>query len=145
MEFIDIYLFDQSKSNSNVYTIDQKIINNLKTIKLITKEEYNVYIYKNMHLYIDELTKSKSCYNIESNKYVIDNNKILINVVIVNIPSDSFPLIMNYHGTFKRTIMKYDQNIDLIHDNINGQIIPFIRIKNDKQNIDKLVNQILSC
>ena len=71
MEFIDIYLFDPTKSNTNKYVIEteNKIINNLKTIKFIGKEEYIVYNYKNMYLSVDNITKNKLCYNVESNKY----------------------------------------------------------------------------
>lgn len=143
MQYTDIYFLNNEKSTKHVYTLNKKILDQLKNMKMIRKEDYILYIYKNMYLLLKLSDKNKSCYRIENNNYDIKDNKMFVDTKISNIPISSFPLINNYHEVINRTIIKYDKNIEVIHDTINDNTISFIRIENDIDNANKLLKQIL--
>ena len=147
MQYTDIFFFNPDKSSDNVYTMEYTNQLNKnpfgQNTSIVCKEEFIVYIYKNMYLSIQEGKNNiKMCQRIETNNYLIEGNKILVNIKITDIPLDTFPLIKDYHSIVNRKIIKYNNNISIIEDTIKGSSVSFLRVENDIENANKLVSQI---
>ena len=145
MQYTDIFFFNPKKSSDNNFTLeyDNSLHNLYNFGKVKRKEEYVVYIYKNMHLTI-ELSKNnnKICEKIETTDYIIEGNKLFVCSKTIGVPIDSFPLIDKYHTVIKRTLTIHDNNILLIEDITNGKNVSFLRVENDINTANKLINQI---
>jgi hypothetical protein len=144
MQYTDIFFFNPIKSSDNNYTLEcNNNIDNFNLGNVKDKKEYVVYIYKNMYLTIQtSKNNNKICERIETDNYSIKGNKMFVNIKITNIHIDSFPLINNYHSIIKRKITTYDNNIEVIEDATNKGCVSFLRVKNDIENSNKLINQI---
>ena len=142
MEYTDIF-FVNPKSNNCIYDIVNPKINKLTSFKVKQKYEYVVYVYKNLNLIINTKNNSRTCERIESNEFIINGNMMFVNLKVIGLPLESFPLINKYHDVIKRTVTLYENNISLIQDCSNESTISFIRIENDIKNANKLIQNFL--
>lgn len=113
-----------------------------------TSFECKIFVYKNLYLSIgnEKDIKNKSTY-----KMNIINSKLLDNVVYLKqtfeaIPLENFPFINNYDCEIHRSVIQYDNGINLITDKYlnNDQIMTFISIDNDEklESILKIIKEI---
>ena len=138
MQYTDIFFVNNN--SSHIYSICAFQTNEkLNSLKVKQKYEQTVYVYKNLHLIIDNKSNDKICQRVESNEHLINNNMMFILSKITTMPLISFPMINKYHDTINRIVTVYENNICLIQE--NG--ISFIRIENDINNANKIIKSFL--
>lgn len=143
-----IDIFNVNKKSINIFECSDfanlNYINN--NYKKITDMSYNVYIYNNLFLIINTNDNSKKCESIENIENKIVNGKIISKSIIKELDINSFPFIDKYHDIIKRQITLYQNGISIVNEisesGKSGKSVTFIRIENNQNEFDKIINFI---
>lgn len=137
----DIFLIERkSKHIINISNSDNDLINKIKSLKPIEKNDYIVYVHNGLHLIVHEKTKEKECFKVENIKTTINDNLLYMTSKLIQTTVNTFPIINSYDDIIKRSITLYQNNISLIKDNND---IYYLRIKNDDNIAIQMINNFL--
>ena len=142
----DIFIVDRKSEHLFDIQSNNILIKKLKTLKPKQKYEYIIYVHNNLHLIINIKNQNKKCEKVEvvsTSIGTLNNNNIMyITSKITNVSLEYFPIINSYDKIINRVVTVYDGNLCLVQDTNQKDKISFIRVENDinvaQQLLDKL-------